>query len=801
MAISKSLIVGIVIAIVVILIIASLYLYISIQTSALIKQFSNQTVAPSGPLYGVAKIDGVGILSYNNSRYAVESAILNYSYPNATSGNVILSMYSSSPVERIYLINTSYSCFKCIDEDLINQSLVRYLGQYGLIFNSSSYSYVNLTAVPDLPRNSIIIVPSGLMPSVLLPFSGQNPNQARTDILNLMNRGDTIIYVGYNFSRSIENGINYISSNQTISYLINSGINSSERAKPAPSGSGFYFNSPTFGLFNGSTYGPVAYVRSGNGTLVAFSNYPSIGWPNASALSHDLALAVYSRPWLPVLAQSPLMRINSSNGTVPMFTISLPLYNTNAINSVVNRSYSLAELQVFNNSGGWIVKELPFRYRFENNGSLGLPAVIGEGQSIPISIYVGGKSPQLNNVTVGNFTKNSLLFHIEIFNSTGSYIYSLPVGFFNTSLSVVIYSMFAFKPGYYTASLRDIDNRIYENALFDLPPFQITPISINFKSGSFRFSVINNNQSVSGLTYLAKINGGYAQTGAITDGILNYTLKPGSVIPYGNQTITLSILNTTYSASSYYERPPGGSIPPLYIEFGVAALAIIVLNLIIKAPTRDEYFIDVPLFPPTDKVEVKTTAPEVLGIFSTINEKFGWRHMPLTAEEIKSGVSSNIRYNNMPIMITMENSTEILYRLADSDQVEIIQPYFMPKKWVEESHHDMEYLVIFRKLRDFAVKNAILFTDLDMASDADMIMTNRGAQSYLYIYSSRSGARELKVAPGAKVFLIFLDVETKAQFLDNLSNTYSDEAKRLRMAIAASTVVLIDGENLEQLLY
>lgn len=798
MALSRLMMIGIAIAILAVFLVLVLYLYVSSVERSLVTQIVHQSVAPKGRISGSAFVNSTGVLSYNSSESYAEYAVLHYNYSNATSGNVSLQMYSSNPVRKIYLINVSYSCFKCLNEYSVYQSLGSWLGAYGLLFNSSSLSYVNLTSVPSLPGNSILIVPSGLMPSVLLPFSGSNPNLARTDIITLLARGDTIIYAGANFSKSIENGINYISSNQTLVALGAAKLNTTRLTTKFTS-NGFYFDSPSYYLTNGSIYGPILYTHSGNGTLISFSNFPSAGWSNSSALAHDLALAIYDRFWMDLVAKSPVDNLTSFRGTTTLFTISPPIPASGDINALVNKSYSIVNLRIQNRSS-FIVDEIPFNLRFENNGTLSLPGVIGEGQSIPISIYVGGTT-NLRNVTIGNFSKNALLFHIEIFNSTLSYIYSLPVGFFNTSLSVVIYTSFAFKPGYYVASLRDINNKIYENALFYLPFFRITPISINFKNGTFLFNVINNNQSVSGISYTASLNGGYQETGTIQGGILNYTVPKGSVIPYGSQIISMKILGINYSMFTYYTKPVAQGIPPLYIEFGVAAIAIILLNLIAKAPTRDEYFIDVPLFPPTEKFEVRTPSTAVLSLFDTVNERFGWRYMPLTAEEMKLGISSNIRYNNMPIMITMENAAEILYKLANSGQVEVIPPYFMPKKWIEEAHHDMEYLVIFRKLRDFAVKNAILFTDLDSGGSADMIMTNRGTQIYIYIYSKASGIRNIKLGINSVTFVVFLDAESRAQFTDRLYTTYGEEAEKLRMGIANTSIIPIDTEKLDQLLY
>ncbi len=799
MKLSRVLILAIAAVILVAVAIVSIYLYVAAFEHKLAVELASQVPVPVGPIRGSASISGSGILSYNNSRYYTEYAIVNYGYHNATRLNLSLRMYGSDPISNIYLIDTGYSCFKCINEVSIYQGLLKYLGTYGLLHNSSSLSYVNISQVTSLPPNSTLIIPSGLMPSSLLPFSGSPSDQAATDIIALMARGDTIVYVGYNFSRSIENGINYISSAQTIAALDSARLNTTRESSPVQA-NGFYLQYPTYSFPNGSVYGPAAYTHVGNGTIVTLGNYPDVGWSNASLLAHDIALALHLRFWMPLVSESAIENATSLSGTSTLFSLKVPLPNTNQTNALVNGSYSILTLQVSNQSA-FVTKEIPFRLRFENNGTLGIPGVIGEGQSVPVSIYVGNKGNGLRNITVGNFSRNALLFHIVVYNSTLGYIYSLPIGFFNTSLGVVIYSSFTFKPGYYIASLQDINSRVYENALFYLPHFRITPSYADFKNGTFLFNVINNNQSVSGIPFTAEINGANNQSGEITGGVLNYSLPKGTVIPYGNQTLSLGILGVNYPFYAYYPRPVTGGIPPLYIEFGIAAFAILLLNLIAKAPNKDEYFIDVPVFHPSDKFEVKTSSVSILNLFGTLNDRFGWKYMPLTAEEIKMGISSNIRYKNMPIMITTANASEILYSLAEADKVEAAPPYFMPKKWESESHHNIEYLVMFRRLRDFAVKNAMLFTELDEGAAADMITTFKGKQSHLYLYSKLSGIRDFTIVPGSRTFMVFSDSETRAQFLDRLYVTYGAQAEKLRICISGASITLIDTENLEQLLY
>ena len=175
--------------------------------------------------------------------------------------------------------------------------------------------------------------------------------------------------------------------------------------------------------------------------------------------------------------------------------------------------------------------------------------------------------------------------------------------------------------------------------------------------------------------------------------------------------------------------------------------------------------------------------------------------MPLTADEIKTGINYGIKYNDMPITVTSANSSELLYRLYTEGKIENILSFFMPKKWEEESGHDIKYLAIFRNIHDFAVKNALLFTDIDKAGGCDMVINNKGIQRRIYFYSEKSGTGKIKILKGAPTFLAFITSEERLSFTDRLYNTYGREEEMLRNAIESSELILVDTENLRPLLY
>ena len=768
--------------------------YISSQATILVATLRSQNLSVLGPLNGNSSITSYGIFSYENSKKVVESATMKYDFPNATIGYAILRTYSTNPIRRVYLVNTGFSCFKCYSYSSIYYNLYQFMSIYGLISNSSSLTMVNLSSIGSLPPGSILIIPSGLMPSSLIPDFNSGQNSSQTNILTLLSNGDTIIYIGDNFSRSIENGITYFNPESSMQQLASANLTTASPKTQSVGANSFIFNSSTFSFFSGKTYGSASYKNYTTGTLIAFSNYPQKGWPNANAMSLDLTDALRFRFWMNMTERSNISEFSGPSGSVNLFTTNTMLNNTPDITTIINNSYSLVTASFFNRTA-FVDRQMPFRLKFIRNGTLSMPGRIGENQTVPLSLSINSTA-----VPIGN-SINSQLFHIDIYNASHGYVYSLRVGFFNTSLNVVTYNSFILNPGNYTAYLKDSNNRIYGTALFQIPSLYITYNTIDLSSGTLKFTIVNNNVTATKMPYNISINHEYQQSGVINNGTLAYLLPHGSVIPYGNETINLTILGLSNNLIYYYPKPLVAGIPSIYVEFGIAGFFIIVLNLLVKDPNRDEFFIDVPAFPPIEKTVIRVPEEEVLNVFKSVNQRFGWQHMPLTADEIKTGINYGIKYNDMPITVTSANSSELLYRLYTEGKIENILSFFMPKKWEEESGHDIKYLAIFRNIHDFAVKNALLFTDIDKAGDCDMVINNKGIQRRIYFYSEKSGTGKIKILKGAPTFLVFITSEERLSFTDRLYNTYGREAEKLRNAIESSELILVDTENLRPLLY
>jgi hypothetical protein len=795
---SKKLIVAIIIIVAVLAAIMYLYLRNALSIASIIGQYGIKPTGRISELIGVAQ---TGIASYNNAQSFVSFGIVHYNLTNASYMNLSLITYKNNPVQQIYLLDTGSSCMNCINDQSLYVALLADLKKYDAVQNSSYVHYITFSELGGIVNNSIIIIPSGLMPASLLPGTGFNSSGSNITIINMLNRGDTIIYIGRNFSQMDNNGEVYITPSVTSGYLNATGLESTAfppGINTSINGSRLYFNSSQFQFLKGKLYGPLSYVAAENGSIVSFGNYPSYAWQNISAAASDLSTVLMQRFWMTtfLIGNDNLnfsAEVYGNHRSVGGFTdiISLQktlgLANSSLVKSLVSGSYSMLYIKTGNYNGSRTTyTEIPVTITLSNSALFSLPAVIGATSTVPIYVNLLNKS------------LNSVAFHIDVYTSTLGYVYSIPIGFFNTSLEIVKYYNFNLPTGYYIGFLRSIYGQSYGSVLFQVLGLNVTPINLNFQKGVFAFEIYSDGQPVNEVPYQISINNAYPENGTVKDGIINYSLPKGVQIAHGNQVFTFYTLNSTYTYSVLYASPT--QISPFYIEVAIALVAIILLNLVAKAPTRDEYYVDVPTFPPNTKTEVKVDSSAIINLFDTVNYYYHWKYMPLTAEEIKSGIGSNLRYNSMPISITLQNTLEVLDRLSVSGSLDSKYGYYMPKRWRDSSGRDIEYLVVFRKLRDYCVSHAMLFTEIDSIENADMLVTKGGIQTYVFIYSALSSTRKIHISSGNRAVLVFIDQERKAEFLDRLYAAEGNDAELMKMGIACSYIKLISTENLDQII-
>ncbi|MGC9156817.1 MAG: hypothetical protein ACP5GD_01360 [Candidatus Micrarchaeia archaeon] len=732
------------------------------------------SVSHIGPLSSSLYVNKAFFASYNNASRLALYTLLSYSAYNFSSALLSIASYSSNPIRPIYILNvTQYSINTFNEQDLVS-ALESYLSNLGLILNRSSFNYVSLQNLSAIEPGSIVIVPSGLMPLPLL--------QNSSGIFELLNKGDTIIYIGQAFNKSVSSGgIIYITPPSMLSQLASYNITSfplpSNMSKPNSS----LFSKPTFALSHGSLWNDIAYTKAGNGTFIAFSNYPTFAWSNLTSFAHALAYSINAAFWIPKLAYVE-ENVTNATGKLGIFTnqTSIPFGDSNEANSSTN----IARLTI-SNSTSYLTKIAVFKANYSGIAKFSLPSVVYDAANTTIFVNVTSPTP--------------VQLHIDLLNQNLSYVESIPMFHsFSGTVAFELRHIFTLPSGTYVALLRNQFDENYSIAVFKIPQLVLTPVSLNFKNGTFVFNVYSGTYPVTASGILS-LDGAYAENVSIQGGKLLYSLPKGTLVSYGKQTFKLGIFGTTLTYSVTYSKEIM-HIPAFYIELGIVLLAILLLNLVLKPPNRDEYYIDVPTFLPEKKEVAKTTPQDLVSVFEKLNYYYHWSFMPITLDEFKNGISNYIRIGNAPISITTQNAQNLLQQLIKQGLVTEANGYYLLTSWIDASKHDAEYLVIFRQLRDYCVSHAMLFTDLNTEPIADMLITKSSRQAAVIIYSSQSGMRKFSVSSRLPTFIVFLNEDIKREFTKKLYLSYTKSASVLKLAIDYSYVKLISLETLDQLI-
>ncbi|HVA83236.1 MAG TPA: hypothetical protein VNF06_03670 [Candidatus Aquilonibacter sp.] len=746
----------------------------------------------SGPIGFNFSVSASGISTYNNGQAVAPYVVTKYSSSNATYLYIALNLYARNPLPNIYYLNTTNYCYQCYSDSALFANVSAALRKFGLITKTSSLSYINPNQLGAVPRNSIVIVPSGLLPVYMLPNSVFTLNGS-AGILSLLNQSDTIFYVGTNFSRSSgPGGVIFSNSNLTVSMLNGAGLVTlpflNKNASKVPS----YFNQPTFSFGAGAYYGYVSFVNTFNGSVVAFSNTQKAGWRNTSTLAFDIAKTISTRVWIASRASGSYAIGNPASATIGIEGVNTTIvYNKSTVGKVVNSSYGLVTAIIYN-STNYIERDIPLRVPFISNGTLSIQSYLGQTQSIPIGVAIN----------VNSIKPELVVPHIDLYTRNLTFVTGIPIPFFNTTsnINIIKYYTFQLPSGTYIAVLKNFYNKYYSSAIFNVTNVTLTPISLNFKNGTFSFLVKSNNVAITNTSYSIDINGAYKVTGNVTSGLITYTLPKGTVIGYGTETFNLVMFGTRYGYTTTNIQQVL-NIPTIYIEFVIVGLAILILNLIVKPPNRDEYYIDVPEFHEAKKFNVKISKTEILGVFDKVNFAYHWKYMPLTLEELKGGIGGNIRYNNIPVAITIQNAAMIMNKLALDGEIVTSGGYYAPKRWTTDSGYDIEYLSIFRRIRDYSVGHAILFTDIGSSEAADIVLSKGGAQTHVLIYSSISGVKKIEVNAEFKTYIVFADEEKLLSYTDKIYKSYGSEAEMLKIGISYGYIRLVEANALDQIVF
>ncbi|MDE1856604.1 MAG: hypothetical protein KGH98_00805 [Candidatus Micrarchaeota archaeon] len=773
----------------VVIVCVGLFAYVAHEISVIGAQAQNQTPQAGGPPSIGAIMAGQDLLSYNNGADMAPYALVDYTYKNASSIGFNGTIFKVRPPGKVYLLYYGNQCYSCGQINEVVSNLTTYLNAYGFV--NSTYDVVtvdpgNLTRITN---DSVLIVLNGVLPRYMLnpvnstELSGYHGNQ--TMLAYLLSKSTSVFYVGQNFSRVLLPGSIVIPAGGIPGYLATVPLLYNQ--SPV-----YYNNQATFQFVNGSTYGPIAYIKAGNGYIASFSNYLG-SWKSPAEAGADIARAVSGLVWLPRAASgsSTVQTKGYASGGAPYGVImdGIPLaYNYSnelALNGYYGRIVVSTKSQV-GRTLYYDYKDIRYTPAAAPNGTMAMQSNVTPNVPAQLSMEVFTGSKGLVEVAP----------HLTVYDQNMSPKQSIYVSNFNASGNFTFFKnvQFALGQGRYIVKLQAFNNSEFAASTFTVPNVSVYLKYANYSSGSFLFGISSAGQQLNGINYTIKLNGLYGQSGTFYNGTINYTLPKGAPVVYGNATFEILMLSNDYRYIA--SNPPTViHIDKEYIEIAIVLAVVIMLVTLVKSPTRDEFYIDVPNLPEQKSIPIKMKLDTVLGVFDKQNLYFHWKYMPLTSDEVRVAIANNIRYNSMPVSLTLNNVEMMLDQMAGAGHLLMVDGLYAPKSWEQQSGHDAAYLATFKKLRVYFVTHAYVFTELDSSSLADIVATFHGERAYIVIHSKTSKFKRMPVYQDATTYLAFLNAEEMDEFRESLYRRHSKVAEELKLNLSSGSLKLIDADD------
>ncbi|HUY70203.1 MAG TPA: hypothetical protein VMV00_01385 [Candidatus Baltobacteraceae bacterium] len=741
-----------------------------------------------------AHISSQNLLTYNNGAQLAPYVIVSYSVTNSTYVVANSTLFKSQIPSRIYFLNISDECFNCANTAAIEQSVISDLVHFRVINSSAPVAQISISNIGTIQPNSILVVLNGLMPSSMFAnMSGRNVSTLQY----LLQKGTSILYTGQDFSHVLLPGSIVVPNpNPMPSFMATSPGNSTLRTP------NYFIAAPTFAFSSGANLGGITYVNAYNGSVVAFPDTPNT-WQNSTYVGFDISKAILGLFWLQKYAsgtgfqQVTVKGTNTTSGEmgVALTDINFPYSyqdvataNSGGLRTIVY-AYSIVGMKLTN-----ITYVLLYSApHFTLNGTVGLPSKVTPVQQVPLTMTI------FSNATSGV----NIQPHLTIYNTYNKTVLSEPLSAttIHGNFTFLKYLTLNLPAGQYVALLQSFSGTQYGGGYFSVYPINVTQTYHNYTTQTFNFYLFSGGAPLTGIPYHVSLNGLYKANGTVQNGTISYRLPSGTPAIYG--VLGFNITMPSLSQSVYYavyNAPPIITINKQYVELGIVGVIVLLMVVLVKAPNRDEFYIDVPSLPRMQRTEIKLKPRELLAVFDKLNLYYHWKFMPLSKAELRTGIATNIRFGNMPVSLTYGNVEIVLDQMAVKGYVEGADELYAPKDWIKQSGHDIEYLATFKKMRIYLVTHAYVFTDIDSSNLADIVATLHGERKYIAIHSKTSKFQKLPIYANSKTYLVFLNSYALDQFREGMNSSMTKEAEELKIYISTGYVKLIDADNPDEML-
>ncbi len=650
---------------------------------------------------------------------------------------------------------------------------------------------IDINQLMHSPENAsmILIVASGLVPTSFLGLDDPNFN-----LRKLLDNKDVVIYLGYKFDAGAigENGS--VKGNVDVAPALKKlEIRFDDLPENTKLSEGFLMKKADYRiglpssqlLYNGIS---VMSGKSG-GKFMVFPNSLRYGWDYGGMAADDVYSLIRNLSWMRPLSWAPTYVVGNSD----------PGGKVEATPTIFSRPYS----ERMNTTAQFIIRTTGFDKETNTWIEYVEFPIVAKGTldnvdwAIPSSVCNKSKEGGCDlymTIYFNESTSRSENMKLVAYKD-GARVWSWDIGPRNTGVTEKLLVNVNLPYGDYVLKVEDDSGHVYAQSYLHVAKMEVSPIErpTDFAKGTFFFNVLaDGNRLPDGFEvkdiYIALDD---QQNQSLVSQVLygesgRVLYVFSGTIPEGNHYFSIGIGQEKQRITRNFFKRREFWENPLWQGGIVVAIIIFAIAMLVQRPESAIFQLDVPDFPPLSKTKVPISREQACQIFELVNADYRWRYMPLKHGEIKNGFRK-LSYKGRPILVSDYNLERLLDQLTSEGLVKNSMDFYGLASWEMGSGKSLEYLALFRSLRDAFLNMSVHFTDFGERTDCD-IRVSAQDRYYVHIYSgSQTIARALETVPKGKTVIAFKDQEAVGAFRRSLSSTN-------RSAIIAK--LYVDNENL-----
>ncbi len=644
-------------------------------------------------------------------------------------------------------------------------------------------SDVLLNELDSLPRGSIVLVPSGVIPGELLGINSD------LSIAKLAEKGVVFVYIGHPFTRYLnEDGIIVTTPSEVLRklpFIFNEGV-----VSPSKNLSLFqplYSVSATGGWSNYEVYGSVSVLKAGNGAVIFLPQTLDGGWKrDGKAAAKDVLEVLISTPWASRLSDFKNYSLDNE-GNQFFFSELFDGFGETAVVWVVAEGLNANKTKLL------FVPLSPLA-----KGSM---SIAGGNTVVPTEI-----SGQFARITARLLEDQPSVEQmvLKVYSSEGDLVREFPQGPISTQTVASIDIPIEFEEGEYILKLENSAGKVFASGYMKVSGIDIIHRGKGKKNSEYIFDITLDGKPVVLPEVEVIVDDGklgrysFTEVSSVTIDVGQYT--GGGEIPIGEHIFLFK--SGPLEQEVIVERVAQKTIftDPLFLLVLFLSGGIVGLGIIFSRKEEVKFVLDIPDFPPVSRTKVPLTSEEILSVFDKVNELYRWEMVPLTIKEIKNGFR-HMLHEGKPIYITDYNVEFLLDELERRGLVKESLGYYGLTAW--EKKYPVEYLALMRKIRDICINNAVPFTQLGESKEADSVLTIVGQPMYVHFYHPNRNLsslveKALKTASKGITIILFSSGAEKRKFLDLLKSSVSPAFLIFKMEHDSGNIQFNTAEELDK---